>query len=263
MSSQINYQEVQVNRLGLPEITGRATGSQSVTPNVGVTVYDKTTKAVYVGDGSNFIGAWGATVLPVNVTIGPESASGNAFGLSIDPPTQVLTAHDATTTTPGLINFGAQTLAGVKTFNNGIATNITGMTAGVVSGLNRILNYDFIGISASGGITAGPQQAAVRSIGFENYFHMGNLTQVGAVGGIITLSEAVPAEFIPGAVVYRAASVMVIDNDVFSIGVMRVDGTTGVITIGKTINASGVLTPFTGGAGTTGWLDNVATYSHY
>jgi len=199
MSSKINYQEVQVNRLGLPEITGRATGSQSVTPDVGVTVYDKTTKAVYVGDGTDFIGCWGATVLPVNVTIGPESASGNAFGLSIDPPTQVLTAHDATTTTPGLINFGAQTLAGVKTFNNGVVVQSPIATVGVTNLLNKFCQYTLTG-NWTTAITLARSLQLMR-IGDTLIIMIPESVQAGSPSGYAVFDTTLPPEFVPQATV--------------------------------------------------------------
>jgi len=68
---------------------------------------------------SRITGAGGGGV----TTIGTISGTGNANGLSISGST--LTAHPATATTAGMVTTGAQTWAGVKTFNDNINIGLT------------------------------------------------------------------------------------------------------------------------------------------
>ena len=259
--SQIDYQKADIQTLNIPQVTGRGTGSQSVTPAIGNTVYDKTSKALYVGDGTNFIGSWGSSTLPTDVTLAAIGAVPNANGATLTG--QALNLQPASASFGGVLTTGAQSIAGTKTMV--VASNITGFAAGISSGLDQILKYDFAGLSASGGIIAGPQNAAAQRLNNQIFFHIGPLTQAaGAVGGVVTLSEPMPLEMRPNpASLYRSGVCQVIDNNVPRLGAFRIDAVTGVMTIGLAINNLGVLTPFVGGAGPTGILDNCICISAY
>jgi hypothetical protein len=79
--------------------------------------------------------ALGSVTVSVSTTVGPVSANANENGATITN-VGVLNLAPANATNPGIVTTGAQTIAGVKTFSNGIIGNVTGNAATVTTNAN-------------------------------------------------------------------------------------------------------------------------------
>ncbi len=87
----------------------------------------------YFYKGSAWV-ALGSTTVSVSTTVGPVSDNANVNGATIT--NGVLNLAPANATNPGIITTTAQTIAGVKTFSNGIVGNVTGNAATVTTNAN-------------------------------------------------------------------------------------------------------------------------------
>ena len=76
--------------------------------------------------------ALGSTTVSVSTTVGSVSANANENGATITNG-GVLNLAPANASYPGIVSTTAQTIAGVKTFSNGIVANVTGNLTGNAS----------------------------------------------------------------------------------------------------------------------------------
>jgi hypothetical protein len=102
--------------------------------------------------------ALGSTTVSVSATVGPVGASASENGATIT--NGVLNLAPADGDNPGIVTIGAQTIAGVKTFSNGIIGNVTGNVIGNVTGnadaatkITSITNSDIVQLTSTQTLT--------------------------------------------------------------------------------------------------------------
>lgn len=112
--------------------------------------------------------------------------------------------------------------------------------------------------SWSGGFTAS-QDTAFERIGLTGRIYTGYTTASSGTNAVATFSVTLPVEMRPGTA-GRGGPCQIYDSGTYKTGYFQVS-TSGVLTVGASENSAGVLQPFTGGAGATGILDQVLSYS--
>ena len=219
--------------------------------------------AIFNGGTGKLIADSGVTISGTNtgdVTLAAFGASPNANGASLSG--QQLTLQPASNTFPGGITTGAQELAGIKTFDNGIVVQ-TPVSAGVTNLLNKfaMINYASPPNAWNGPFTLA-QNFAAETVGNVGVILPGDVYSATSAGGIMTYSQALPTEFRPGTV-NRGGPLPIMVNGVSQMGYFQVS-TSGVVTVGIGLASDGTtLVAFPAGVGTSGISDCAATYSLY
>lgn len=112
--------------------------------------------------------------------------------------------------------------------------------------------------SWSGGFVASAD-FAIERVGNSIRIFPGYTVAASGTNAVATFSVTLPVEFRPGTA-GRGGPCAVYDAGTYKQGYFQVS-TAGVLTVGISENSAGVLQPFTGGASSTGILDQVLSYS--
>jgi hypothetical protein len=112
LNSIINFRNLNINKLVVPQITAINTGSQSETPNIGTLVWDKNISELYCGNGSTFVpvggGAYEYDYLPPNSNSGFDLTADVVVGRNTAMTLQNKTI-DSTTAGNNIIKIGSKT----------------------------------------------------------------------------------------------------------------------------------------------------------
>lgn len=194
----------------------------------------------------NTDGSIGISSSVVPISVGATSAVATANGATIT--SGVISLHDASATTPGIVSTGLQSFAGTKLIPDGIRFNSTSI----------LRNYQAFGVPFT--TMSGPFAAPVglvlndsEYIASQAFINLPSSVSAATIPSVITLSPPLPVPLRPGTI--RFVPIVVVDNGVNQLGLARI-ATTGVVTIGADL----ALGPFSG-AGTTGFLDCCLPYN--
>lgn len=149
--SKVNQQNIVINKLLCPQGINLA-GSPNIIPDIGALAYDVGSSVLYYGDGTIWTPLAANTGSPISIS--NFGSSPNLKGLTLMG--SVLNLEPANVTFPGGISTTAQTLSGVKTFNDSVilpTLSSPGIVHNDASGnlsTSLIVNAD---ISASAAIT--------------------------------------------------------------------------------------------------------------
>jgi hypothetical protein len=255
VNSKINFQNTNIQKLITPTITGRGTGSQSETPDLGTTVWDASNSKLYVGDGSTFVNV-DNTNPPY--TVGTPIFATNNNGLVITG--SVIQAQTANVNNGGILTVIGQDLVGLKTFKTGIVVETGVLSSGYTGVFQSYAENNNFGTAAWTGAVSGAQLLAVEKVGKLVSIHSGGVTGVVTVAGLMTLTPNLGFTVTPS--VNRSGRIAILNNNVYSMGAFQVSSA-GVLQVGIGINTSGGLINFPVSAGTSGFVDGVLIYSQY
>ncbi len=247
--------DTSITRIGTVQTKVFMAGMRGVTTDVadGIPLYISSTGQIGTGGASTtFVSAMSAF-----------GATPNANGATITGAN--LQLQPASAAFPGGITTSAQSLAGVKTFTNGVAF------AAFTSILNAYSAADVV-ITWSGAVTPVPANVLFERIGNMVYMSVDAIIDAKAVAGAgstLNGNGAVPAEFIPAgdswgiAMVFFAAAPFAAPNQEFALGIFRVTNTGG-INVGGGVNTNvDTILPFlnAGGGIYNGLAKQVLAYS--
>lgn len=252
-SSTINKQQAEISSLLLPQGYALASGgglSGNLPIEKGKAAYNLTDNLPYFCNGTTWASISGAE----NVTLTAFGSTPNANGATLTA--QALTLQPASSTQPGGISTGSQTLAGVKSFTNGLIISPSVVTAGVVTTFTQQYHSDLGPIAFTGAAALTMNAIVMRTAAF-GFINFGASNSATATASVLTIATPLDVLFRPGTT--RTISVNVIDNGVFARGAGKITSG-GVVTIGAGLDASGNLLPFTNAA-TCQVLDCSSLYS--
>lgn len=226
------------------------TGPQTITGNSTITGNETI---------SGTLGVTGATSTGALTVTGTAAISGNETVGGTLTVTGASTLSGNATVGGNEAVTGTLTVTGQSSLNGGAVVQ-TGLTAGVSGLFNEYCFRNVGSVNWTGGFTI-TQTIAFARIGAMCLLFIGQSAAATGTNAVATCSLTLPVEMRPGTV-NRGGAAMIFDNGVTLMGAFRVS-TAGVITFGKSVNTSGVLVAYDGGAGQTGIADGVYAYSLY
>lgn len=213
--------------------------TRTLAPSQGALAYDIGTNLLYLGTNSN---AWqlissGAT--SNSLALGTIGSTPNANGASLLNTTGMttLTLQPANNAFGGVMSTGTQGFAGVKTFGDGI-------TLGAYSTTFDTYTRNTVAMNWTGAAGSNAANVFYERIGNQIFVTLPKVYAAKAVAGAgasIDISGTIPPQFIPatdtyGSLdVYSSVSPFAASNQEFSLGVFKINATTGLINIGSSI----------------------------
>jgi hypothetical protein len=121
MSSRVNYQATQIDRLVVPNGSNLLGKPDTIKGSMG---YDVTDDTIYISNGSNFISVGGGGGGSANNYTVAQPVDGNDInGIKVDNTFNVITMELANETSPGLLSTQSQTIAGSKSLTSPVFMN--------------------------------------------------------------------------------------------------------------------------------------------